>query len=53
MTKQAQCKQEKYAGGGCPSPRECEICGRGPCTKKQSPSKEVDRKPLQKLINQP
>ena len=40
--KDLQCKQEKYAGGGCPSPRECGICGLGPCTKSQTTSKEVD-----------
>ncbi len=34
QTKEPQCKQEKYAGGGCPSPRVCEICDVGPCTKK-------------------
>lgn len=31
--KELQCKQEKYSGGGCPSPRQCEICGTGPCVK--------------------
>ena len=49
MTKQEQCKQEKYAGGGCPSPRECEICGRGPCTKVQPASKEVKENPDAKV----
>lgn len=30
-----QCKKEKYSGGGCPSPRLCEICETGPCVKSQ------------------
>jgi hypothetical protein len=33
--KELQCKQEVYGGGGCPSPRKCEICGDGPCVKSQ------------------
>lgn len=31
-----QCKREKYGGGGCPSPRLCEICDTGPCVKSQA-----------------
>jgi hypothetical protein len=30
--KLSRCKQQAFGGGGSPSPRECEVCGEGPCT---------------------
>jgi hypothetical protein len=30
-----QCKREKYAGGGSPSPRLCDVCLEGPCQRMQ------------------
>ncbi len=33
VTPEPVCKREAFSGGGSPSPRECGVCGEGPCTK--------------------
>jgi hypothetical protein len=33
ITPEPVCKREAFSGGGSPSPRECDVCGEGPCTK--------------------
>lgn len=33
ITPEPVCKREAFSGGGSPSPRQCGVCGEGPCAK--------------------
>ena len=56
VTPEPVCKREAFSGGGSPSPRECGVCGEGPCEKKpvESPDDWVtqDRVPYRREFDE-